>query len=182
MVKAIVKGKCRTCYARELRGGKPRRRVLLADEIAGLLLPVDGTSGSFAERVLTYVDPSGDCWEWTGTKDRNGYGVIGRGVRGAGNVSAHRAVWNLLVGAIPEGMHYDHLCRNHGCANPDHGEIVTPEENKCRGYGISVLHARRDKCGKGHPLDGRLGVRGGQSTGRYCKTCKREAARTLRAA
>lgn len=138
-------------------------------------------SGTFAERVFTNVDASGDCWEWTGTLDDAGYGILGRGRRGSGNIPAHCAVYQLLVGPIPDGMHYDHLCRNHACVNPDHGEIVTPEENKRRGYGIARLHAQRTHCGKGHPLDGMTGGRGSARKHRYCKTCKREDTRARRA-
>jgi hypothetical protein len=160
---------------RDWRGGGIARRTSLDPEIAALLLPVPGTSPSFAERVFTYVDASGDCWEWTGTKDDGGYGVIGRGGRGSGNMPAHCAVWLLLVGPIPEGMQYDHLCRNHGCVFPGgHGEIVTPEENKRRGFSPPVLYSLRETCESGHPLDGRLGGRGGKARHRYCKTCARD--------
>jgi hypothetical protein len=138
-------------------------------------LEVPGASSTFPERVFSKIDIA-DCWEWTGATDRKGYGVIGKGRRGAGNMPAHCAVWSLLVGPIPSGMHFDHLCRNHSCVNPDHGEIVTPEENKRRGYGIGVLYAKRDSCKYGHPLDGVLGGRGGKETCRYCKTCARERA------
>jgi hypothetical protein len=181
--KQLKRKKCGTCYMRERRGGNARRRIPLDPDIAVLLLPVPRTSPSFAERVFTYVDAAGSCcWEWTGTKDEKGYGVIGRGGRGTGTMPAHCAVWELLVGPIPKGMHYDHLCRNHGCVNPDHGEIVTPEENKRRGYGIAVLYAKRGTCGSGHPLDGRLGARGGRETCRYCKTCARNKAAVRSAA
>ena len=137
-------------------------------------LPMPRASESFIARVFSRIDMWGDCWEWTGTLDANGYGVLGRGARGAGNIFAHRAVYELMVGSIPDDMHYDHLCRNHACVNPDHSEIVTPEENKRRGFGVAVLHAKRTKCSFGHPLDGVLGARGGRETCRYCKTCARD--------
>lgn len=141
-------------------------------EVRNLLRTVPGTSPSFARRVFSYIDVGhpAACWEWTGTKQA-GYGVIGRGGRGTGNMPAHRAVWELLIGPVPVGMHYDHLCRNHGCVNPAHGEIVTPEENKRRGYGIAVINASRATCNYGHPLDGMTGGRGSSRRHRYCKTC-----------
>ena len=143
-VEKLTRKMCGTCYMRVRRGGGVARRVPLDPEIAVLLLPVPGTSPSFAERVFTYVDASGDCWEWTGAKDQNGYGVIGRGGRGTGNMPAHCAAWSLLVGPIPDGMQYDHLCRRHDCVFPGHGEIVTAEINKARGFspGSPVLQAR----------------------------------------
>lgn len=157
------------------RGGA--RWPLLDPELAALLLPMPGTSGTFMRRVFSYIDASGDCWEWTGALAKTGYGAISRGFNDAGDILAHRAVWELLVGPIPAGMHYDHLCRNRGCVNPDHGEIVTPAENKRRGYGPPALCARQVVCFRGHALDG-WRARGH----RYCKTCNRDGERRRRAA
>ena len=175
----LRRGRCGACYKRLLRGAdSPVRRsgdLVLPPGIADLLLSVPNTSPSFPARVFSCVDSSGDCWEWTGTLDDAGYGVIGRGARGAGNMLAHRAVWELLVGPIPPGMQRDHLCRNHACVTPDHGEIVTPAENKRRGYSMAVLYAKRADCNYGHPLDGVTRTAGG--TLRYCKTCAREKSR-----
>lgn len=173
----LKRGKCDTCYHREWRGGGIARREPLDPEIAALLLEVPGTSASFAERVFTYVDASGDCWEWTGAKDEHGYGGIGRGGRGAGNMPAHRAVWELLVGSIAADLEYDHLCRNHGCVNPSHGEPVPSAVNKARGFSPAVLYSKRETCNFGHPLDG---ITTPSKTGkpiRYCKTCAREKRR-----
>ena len=122
--KRLIRKKCGACYERQ-RCARPPRWAPLDPEIAVLLLLVPRTSPTFAQRVFHYVDASGDCWEWTGTLDDDGYGVIGRGPRGTGTIAAYRAVWELLVGPIPDGMSYDHLCKNHACVNPGHAEIVT---------------------------------------------------------
>ncbi len=166
--------RCRGCYARIRRGKSGPASPWVADpEFQRLSLRVSGASETFATRVFSSVDVRGVCWEWTGTLDANGYGILGRGRRGAGNIAAHRAAYELLIGPIPEGMHLDHLCRNHPCVSPDHLEVVTPEENKRRGYGIARLHAMRTHCSEGHPLDGMTGSRGGDRKHRYCKTCAR---------
>jgi hypothetical protein len=150
--------------------------LLTPSEVASLF-KVERTSESFPHRVFSYVDPTGDCWEWTGALDRNGYGVIGRGVRGMGNIPAHGAVWRLLVGPVDPGLQLDHLCRSHSCVNPNHLEPVTPQENARRGYGPAAQYSRRLTCKYGHPLDGlttcHVGRQAGQ-TWRYCKTCARE--------
>ena len=174
--KRLTKQRCRTCYSRLLRGGGKAREIPPLDpEIAGLLLPVPGTSETFAARFFSWVDFTGDCWEWTGAKNK-GYGVIGRGGRGTGIEQAHRAMWTMLVGPIPDGLQIDHHCRNHICVNPDHLEPVTAAVNKERGFSPPRLHALRDTCSQGHPKDGRLGARGGKRTTRYCKTCARQKA------
>lgn len=136
------------------------------------VLPVPGTSRTFADRVFAGIDFSGDCWEWTRAKN-HGYGVIGRGRRGTGTIEVHRAVWLLLVGPVPAGLTLDHLCRNRACCNPDHLQPVTAAVNKSRGFGMAVLHAQRGTCRLGHPKDGRYGARGGNHAHRYCKTCAR---------
>lgn len=72
--------------------------------------------------------PNGDCWEWTRAK-WNGYGktdVTGRTRR------VYQVTYEALVGVVPDGLELDHLCRNRGCANPDHLEPVTHAENMRR--------------------------------------------------
>lgn len=88
--------------------------------------------------------PEGDgCWEWTGSKQRQGYGRLGRTEGGKyTELMAHRIAFELYVGPIPEGLVIDHLCRNRGCVNPDHLEPVTNEVNIERGE-WSPIQAKR---------------------------------------
>lgn len=167
----VIAGRCSGCYE-SVRRGVEKDWPPLDPEFQALLLPVPGTNHTFARRVFAYVDACGDCWEWTGTLRDDGYGTIGKGGRSSGPMVAHRAVWLLLVGAIADGMVFDHLCRNRSCVNPDHGEIVPPGENTKRGYGASHRFGKRKNCDYGHPLDGIRGQR--NKTYRYCKTCRRE--------
>lgn len=70
------------------------------------------------------------CWTWTGGDSGNGYGKV----RFQGKMHmAHRLIYTLLIGEIPEGMVLDHLCRNRRCVNPHHLEPVTVKENTHRG-------------------------------------------------
>ena len=70
------------------------------------------------------------CW----THDQvNQYGY-GRAHHKGRTVTVHRAVYEELVGPIPEGLQLDHLCRNRACYNPAHLEPVTQTENIRRGF------------------------------------------------
>jgi HNH endonuclease len=116
------------------------------------------------------------CWEWAGSKDGKGYGqiTIERRTR-----RAHRVVYELMAGPIPDGLTLDHLCRNPGCVRPAHLEAVTRGENVLRGDGITAVAARRSHCPYGHPFDeANTRMYRGQ---RCCRACAREAARRARA-
>jgi len=117
---------------------------------------------------LGYVIGGGGCWEWVGSQTSDGYGQW----RAFGEHVAHRAVYRLLRGAIPEGLTLDHLCRNTGCVNPDHLEPVTIRENLLRGEGACAKNARKTHCLRGHPFntDNTYLRKGG---GRRCRTCDR---------
>ncbi len=82
----------------------------------------------FASKIES--DPETGCWNWTGARDRHGYGRFG--IRGK-TVFAHRFMYQISVGDIPDDMVIDHLCRNPSCCNTDHLEIVTQGENVRRG-------------------------------------------------
>lgn len=108
-------------------------------------------------------DPSG-CWLWTGAIQTNGYGSTG--IPGSGRTAlAHRYVYELLVGPIPEGLTIDHLCRLRHCVNPAHLEPVTMAENLRR---ARVLIPPKARCKRGHDTT-QSGSR--DSTG-FCRACK----------
>ena len=101
----------------------------------------------------------------------NGYGSLRDGARNRG---AHRVSYELHYGPIPEGMTVDHNysagCRSKLCTNPDHLRLLTPSENSSEAA-VRNQSYPGGTCKRGH-LDW-----GTNKSGRYCKTCQREAAR-----
>lgn len=134
-----------------------------------------------AERVARFwakVAKGGpdECWEWMASENGKGYGLFWDGQR---MVYAHRFVYELEVGPIPEGFVLDHVrdrgCTRRNCVNPAHLEVVTNRENILRGSGASAQHARKTHCRKGHALVGENVYRApGQPNKRRCRRCDRE--------
>ena len=95
------------------------------------------------ERLSMRTNRSGgadSCWEWTGNRDRSGYGTI-LVSKGGRRVRAHRLAMELHTGEpIPNGMVVCHRCDNPPCCNPGHLFIGTQSDNasdmwsKGRGY------------------------------------------------
>ena len=114
-------------------------------------------------RLWSRVTKGPGCWDWTGAKTKEGYGMIGAGGEGNKRVLTHRAAYEMVNGPIPEGLQIDHLCRNTRCCNPAHLEAVTPEENN--------LRAVPTHCKRGHVLPEKQDPR----RQRRCHICKRNA-------
>ena len=114
------------------------------------------------ERITQSPD---GCWEWDGAHHVSGYAMVKREGR---TEVVHRVVWEALRGPIPEGLQLDHLCRNRGCCNPDHLELVTQWLNLLRGNSPSAVNARKTRCPRGHAYD--MMTRSG---GRGCSKCNK---------
>lgn len=138
-----------------------------------------GTYGDF----WSYVDKGEtdeDCWLWNGATQATGYGIC----RHEGKTRrAHRVVYTLLVGEIPEGLHLDHLCRVRSCVNPKHLEPVTNAENGRRGLAGETNRKRMlglTHCKNGHEFDLIINRKSGSKsyeTERGCSICRKESSR-----
>lgn len=65
------------------------------------------------------------CINFTGSKDKDGYGWQ----RGFGERKAHRVAYVQANGPVPDGLWVLHTCNNPSCINPDHLYAGTPKQN-----------------------------------------------------
>ncbi|MHA6764694.1 HNH endonuclease signature motif containing protein [Streptacidiphilus sp. PAMC 29251] len=122
------------------------------------------------------------CWEWTGAVSTSGYGRTYWDTKAR---EAHRVIYGLLVGPIPEGMVLDHICHtekclmtgrdcsHRRCQNPDHLRPVTRGANAMRSASPPAMNAAKTACDQGHEYtDTSSKIDGGT---RRCLICRREA-------
>lgn len=79
-------------------------------------------------RFWDRVKKSDGCWEWSGSKDNKGYGILSS-YKGGASIKAHRLSYEMANGEIPSGMVIRHKCDNPTCVNPSHLEIGTQKDN-----------------------------------------------------
>jgi hypothetical protein len=104
-------------------------RIYYREEVARLKrekeVPIPPEMTGLTHRLVQRIEVADGHWLWRGHLDSFGYGrMCGR--------SAHRLIYTLMVGTIPDGLEIDHLCRVRNCVNPEHLEAVTPLVNNLR--------------------------------------------------
>lgn len=149
---------------------------------------VEDLRRSWQDRIQ--VMPNG-CWAWTGADGGRGYGSIRRRASETHHAAtkAHRAVYEVLVGPIPEGLTLDHLCHTRNpdcpggftcphrrCVNPAHLEPVTGRENQLRSANApSAINARKTHCKRGHEFTpDNIYRQPAKPNKRYCVACRKE--------
>jgi hypothetical protein len=145
--------------------------------------PIELTE-SLLRRFWQRVAKGDGCWEWTGKRDKNGYGRVylggGREARREG--FAHRVSYTIHFGPIPDGLDVLHHCDAPRCVRPDHFFLGTQTDNMrdMDAKGRRAPRARATECGRGHATSRETTDERGR-----CLECKRlrdrEAKRRRRA-
>lgn len=101
-----------------------------------------------AKPLVLIPDEPSDCWEWNGaTNVKTGYG---KKTFAGKDMLAHRWVWEMLLGPIPDGLVINHICSNRSCVNPAHLEVIDQAGNCRHGAGakLSIEQVREIKAVK----------------------------------
>lgn len=127
----LARAMCRLHYDRSRRQPRHRPPGLSPREVFRYHMPGE--------------PPTADrCWEWSATRDKRGYGVVGIDYR---MVFAHRLSYEILVGPIPDGLLTRHTCDNPPCVNPAHLLLGTDADNS-----DDKVRRWRHTYGSRHPM------------------------------
>lgn len=135
---------------------------------------------------------STECWLWTASTFREGYGKFQVGTnRDTNRIDyAHRISWRLANGCeIPAGLHVLHTCDNPLCVNPNHLYLGDAKQNatdrvrRARQRGFTGGRVDRwtppdhqraaTHCNKGHLMD-RENTYVSPTGFRRCRACHRD--------
>lgn len=93
------------------------------------LKALNGFTEDAQREFSTLVDTSGDCWEWQGPTNGNGYGRLRIHNYTSRYIYAHRYSWEATFGPVPVGLGILHRCNNKLCVRPDHLYAGTQADN-----------------------------------------------------
>lgn len=112
-------------------------------------------------RFASYLMRGGgdECWGWSGPNTNKGYPTIGRGGKGAGQVSARKLAYRLAYGVEPD-REVMTTCDTTCCLNPRHLVLAGGEKSKStakKRFDSSVAKAGQDDCWNWKPKPGAAG-------------------------
>jgi ribosome-binding protein aMBF1 (putative translation factor) len=89
------------------------------------MIKINSTTRPRFEQKVTRGKSDDECWGWTGSVSRGGYGTLWTGYK---NVYIHRLAYSMFLGAIGSSD-VCHRCDNPICSNPQHLFLGTHREN-----------------------------------------------------
>lgn len=153
---------CRKHYERYLKHGSTEERPRY--------VPTKSLADKLSEGTPTGL-PDASCWEWTKTRDAEGYGRIRWG---GGQYRAHRVSYEHANGTeIPTGLMIRHRCDNPPCVNPKHLKTGSNADNMRdkadRGRSAKGETSGQSKLTEADVLRIRSGVAGGRPVAAIAK-------------
>lgn len=118
-------------------------------------------------------EPNSGCYLWEGAVGDTGYGVIRREGK---NYRAHRYMWRLVYGHIPDNILVCHSCDVKSCVNPAHLFLGTHDDNMADMMQKGGIYrndtAARTYCPNGHKRteENTYLFRGRQ----FCRECRKK--------
>lgn len=103
-------------------------------------------NNTLAARFWAKVNKTDDCWEWTGARLPQGYGLI---KTMTGQSRAHRVSYELNIGPISDGLMVRHTCDVPECVNPAHLLLGTAKDNA---QDRAQRGRSADRHGEKHPM------------------------------
>lgn len=109
---------------------------------------------SLEDRVWPKVNKRGptECWEWQGARGTRGYGFLVFDSRKPTRYQrrAHRVVYEMTHGPIPDGMVVMHICDNPPCVNPRHLRLGSFADNTRDAWKKGLITGGGARFGEAH--------------------------------
>lgn len=137
--KARARSLCPRHYLRATRNGTlPEKKPYHREPIPSALR---------WDKFINRNCPNG-CWERTGTKNSQGYGLFS--LAAGETVFAHRHSYRTYRGPIPRGLLVCHTCDNPRCVRPDHLWVGTVSDNNADARSKGRAIPPPDQRGENH--------------------------------
>lgn len=126
-----ARGLCVTCYGVARKQGMPRVRRYSPPASPVRIPLID----RLWKKTTIAPEPEhtpgiGECYRWTGSHTKKGYGRIGRGQRAQGVTTVHVASWDYHFPDKPRGeLEVCHKCDVRDCWRPEHLSLGTRLQN-----------------------------------------------------
>lgn len=84
---------------------------------------------SLSEILSRYKVAESGCWEWQGSKNQYGYGLVNMWIGCKQTTFAPHRLQRMRLHGDPGDLEVMHECDNRPCINPDHLKLGTHQDN-----------------------------------------------------